>query len=112
MEKYKPFKWILSAKKIMKLEDDSLIIFSSRTEKFLDKQIIGKELSSTNNYLWSDCRWMCFFVFWVRKKRRRDLWHIENQHINKLSMIGVFHIFEDRQPAYSKNGVYFLFTGW
>ncbi len=35
----------------MKLEDDSLIIFSSRTEKFLDKQIIGKELSSTNNYL-------------------------------------------------------------
>lgn len=42
---------ILSAKKIMKLEEDSLIIFSSRTEKFLDKQIIGKELSSTNNYL-------------------------------------------------------------
>lgn len=42
---------ILSAKKIMKLEEDSLIIFSSRTEKFLDKQIIGKELSSTDNYL-------------------------------------------------------------
>jgi len=42
---------IISAKKIMKLEEDSLIIFSSRTEKFLDKQIIGKELSSTDNYL-------------------------------------------------------------
>lgn len=39
------------AKRMMNLEKDSLIIFSSRTEKFLDKQIIGKELSSTNNYL-------------------------------------------------------------
>jgi len=39
------------AEKIMKTEEDSLIIFSSRTEKFLDKQIIGKERSSTNNFL-------------------------------------------------------------
>jgi CRISPR-associated protein Cas2 len=39
------------AEKIMKTEEDSLIIFSSRTEKFLDKQIIGKERSSTDNFL-------------------------------------------------------------
>jgi len=42
---------ILFAEKIMKLEEDSLIIFSSRTEKFLDKQIIGKERSSIDNFL-------------------------------------------------------------
>ena len=42
---------ILSAEKIMKEEeDDSLIIFSSRSDKFLEKQIIGKE-SSTDNFL-------------------------------------------------------------
>ena len=42
---------ILSAEKIMKEEeDDSLIIFSSRTDKFLEKQIIGKERSSTDNF--------------------------------------------------------------
>jgi CRISPR-associated protein Cas2 len=43
---------ILSAEKIMKEEeDDSLIIFSSRSDKFLEKQIIGKERSSTDNFL-------------------------------------------------------------
>ncbi len=42
---------IILAEKIMKPEEDSLIIFSSRTEKFLDKQIIGKERSSTDNFL-------------------------------------------------------------
>jgi len=42
---------IISAEKIMRLEEDSLIIFSSRTEKFLDKQIIGKERSSIDNFL-------------------------------------------------------------
>ena len=42
---------IILAEKIMELEEDSLIIFSSRTEKFLDKQIIGKERSSTDNFL-------------------------------------------------------------
>jgi CRISPR-associated protein Cas2 len=43
---------ILSAEKIMrKEEDDSLIIFSSRTDKFLEKQIIGKEKSNTDNFL-------------------------------------------------------------
>lgn len=43
---------ILKAEKIMKKEEgDSLIIFSSRTNKFLDKQIIGKERSSIDNFL-------------------------------------------------------------
>ena len=35
----------------MKLEEDSLIIFSGRTEKWLDKQIIGKERSSIDNFI-------------------------------------------------------------
>jgi len=41
----------LKAKEIMDLAEDSLIIFSGRTEKWLDKQIIGKELSSIDNFL-------------------------------------------------------------
>jgi len=43
---------ILKAEKIMKKEeDDSLIVFSSPTNKFLDKQIIGKERSSIDVFL-------------------------------------------------------------
>ena len=43
---------ILKAAKIMKKEeDDSLIVFSSPTNKFLDKQIIGKERSSIDVFL-------------------------------------------------------------
>ncbi len=41
----------LKAEKIMDLGSDSLIIFSSRSEKWLDKQIIGKERSSIDNFL-------------------------------------------------------------
>lgn len=41
----------LKAKKIMNSEEDSLIIFSSRQEKWLEKQIIGKERSSIDNFL-------------------------------------------------------------
>ena len=41
----------LRAEKIMDLENDSLIFFSSRSEKWLDKQIIGKELSGIDNFL-------------------------------------------------------------
>lgn len=42
----------LKAEKIMKKDEgDSLIIFSSRSEKFLDKQIIGQERSSTDTFL-------------------------------------------------------------
>lgn len=41
----------LKAEEMMDLETDSLIIFSSRTEKFLNKQIIGKERSSIDIFL-------------------------------------------------------------
>jgi CRISPR-associated protein Cas2 len=40
----------LQAEKIMK-DDDSLIVFSGRSEKWLDKQIIGKERNSIDNFL-------------------------------------------------------------
>ena len=42
---------ILEAKRIMKIETDSLIIFSSRQEKWLDKQVIGKEKNVIDNML-------------------------------------------------------------
>jgi CRISPR-associated protein Cas2 len=42
---------IILAEEIMNKEEDSLIIFSSRTEKFLDKQIIGLERSSIDNFI-------------------------------------------------------------
>lgn len=41
----------LKAGNIMNLEEDSLIVFSGRTEKWLDKQIVGKERSSVDNFL-------------------------------------------------------------
>lgn len=41
----------LRAKAIMDTEEDSLIIFSSRNDKWLNKEIIGKERSSTDIFL-------------------------------------------------------------
>ncbi|AEW20121.1 MAG: CRISPR-associated endonuclease Cas2 [Tannerella sp.] len=41
----------LKAEKIMDSDEDSLIIFSSRQEKWLEKQIIGKEKNSIDNFL-------------------------------------------------------------
>ena len=41
----------LKAKEIMNVQEDSLIIFSSRQEKWLDKQIIGLEKNSTDNFM-------------------------------------------------------------
>ena len=41
----------LKAKDFMNEEEDSLIIFSGRTEKWMDKQVIGKEKSSIDNFL-------------------------------------------------------------
>ena len=41
----------LKAGNIMNLEEDSLIVFSGRTEKWLDKQIVGRERSSIDNFL-------------------------------------------------------------
>jgi CRISPR-associated protein Cas2 len=42
---------IFSAKKIMDLEKDSLILFKSRQERWLDKEIIGMEKSEVDNFL-------------------------------------------------------------
>ena len=42
---------IFEAKKIMKPETDSLIIFKSRQEKWLEKQVIGKEKNELDNLL-------------------------------------------------------------
>ena len=41
----------IKAQDIMDEEEDSLIIFSSRNQKWLDKEIIGKERSSIDNFL-------------------------------------------------------------
>ena len=41
----------LRAKGIMLQETDSLIIFTSRNEKWLEKEIIGNERSSVDNFL-------------------------------------------------------------
>ena len=39
------------AKKILDAETDSLILFKSRDEKWLEKEIVGVERSSTDNFL-------------------------------------------------------------
>ncbi len=41
----------VAAKKIMEKEEDSLIIFKSRQEKWLEKQVIGKEKNSLDVFL-------------------------------------------------------------
>ncbi len=42
---------LYEARRIMKEDEDSLIIFKSRDERWLDKQVIGRERSSTDNFL-------------------------------------------------------------
>ena len=42
---------IIEAKHLMKTEEDSLIIFKSRDQKWLDKQIIGKEKNNLDTFL-------------------------------------------------------------
>ena len=39
------------ASDIMEPEEDSLIIFKSRDERWLDKEVIGKELNPLDNFL-------------------------------------------------------------
>jgi CRISPR-associated protein Cas2 len=39
------------AKKIMDVEQDSLIIFKSRNEKWLEKEVIGKEKNELDTFL-------------------------------------------------------------
>ena len=41
----------LKAKEIMDLDTDSLIIFASRNEKWLEKEIVGNERSSVDTFL-------------------------------------------------------------
>lgn len=41
----------IRARDIMDLEDDSFIIFKTRQEKWLDKEIVGKERSSLDNIM-------------------------------------------------------------
>ncbi|MBS4057912.1 MAG: CRISPR-associated endonuclease Cas2 [Bacteroidetes bacterium] len=41
----------IGARSIMDLETDSLILFCSRQEKWLEKQIVGKERSSLDQIL-------------------------------------------------------------
>lgn len=41
----------IKAKKIMEEDKDSLIVFKSRNDRWLEKEIIGKERSSTDNFL-------------------------------------------------------------
>jgi CRISPR-associated protein Cas2 len=42
---------ILRAKRIMDEDVDSVIIFSSRNQEWLDKQIVGRERSTLDNIL-------------------------------------------------------------
>lgn len=39
------------AMKIMDKEEDSIIVFSSRQQQWLDKEVLGKEKSETDNFL-------------------------------------------------------------
>ena len=41
----------MKAKKMMNKEEDSLIIFTSREEKWLDKEVIGREKNSLDTFL-------------------------------------------------------------
>ncbi|WP_329905109.1 CRISPR-associated endonuclease Cas2 [Porphyromonas pogonae] len=42
---------ISKAKNIMEEDTDSIIIFTSRDEKWLDKQVIGQEKNDLDNFL-------------------------------------------------------------
>jgi len=41
----------LNAKKIMELQEDSLIIFKSRQQVWLEKEIVGKEKNTLERFL-------------------------------------------------------------
>ena len=41
----------MKAREIMKQEEDSLIIFTSRNEQWLDKEVIGKEKNELSSFL-------------------------------------------------------------
>ena len=41
----------IRAKAIMEIETDSLILFKSRNENWLDKEVVGQERSNLDNFL-------------------------------------------------------------
>lgn len=41
----------MKAREIMKQEEDSLIIFTSRNEQWLEKEVIGKEKNELSSFL-------------------------------------------------------------
>lgn len=42
---------LLKAKKLMDIDHDSIIIFKSRSEKWLEKQVIGNEKNELDNFI-------------------------------------------------------------
>lgn len=42
---------IFRAREIMEIKEDSLIIFKNRSEKWLEKQVVGKEKSGVDTFL-------------------------------------------------------------
>jgi len=42
---------LTEAKGIMKMETDSIIVFKSRQEKWLDKMVIGREKNKPDNFI-------------------------------------------------------------
>jgi CRISPR-associated protein Cas2 len=42
---------LINARKLMNLETDSIILFKSRDEYWLDKEIIGMEKGPTDNFI-------------------------------------------------------------
>ena len=42
---------IIKAKEIMNAQEDSLILFKSRDQRWLDKQVVGLERMSTDTFL-------------------------------------------------------------
>lgn len=42
---------LFKAKDIMNLEEDSLIIFKSRNEKWLEKEVLGKEKNELDTFI-------------------------------------------------------------
>lgn len=42
---------LTSAKKIMKIEDDSILVFKSRDERWIRKEVIGKEKNELDTFL-------------------------------------------------------------
>jgi len=42
---------LASAKAVMNLEEDSILVFKSREEKWLEKEVLGKEKNDLDNFI-------------------------------------------------------------